>query len=54
MAQGITFAIARPRGRFGAMLRLSGLADRIGDDRIFPSIRSGVQAYREAASHTTG
>ena len=50
MAQGITFAVARPRGRFDAMLRLSGLADRIGDHRIFPSIRSGVQAYHDAVS----
>jgi high affinity sulfate transporter 1 len=52
--QGITFAVARPRGRFDAMLQRSGLAERIGANRIFPSVRSAVQAYRESASLTTG
>jgi high affinity sulfate transporter 1 len=54
VAQGITFAVARPRGRFDAMLHRSGLAERIGANRIFPSVRSAVQAYRETASLTTG
>ena len=53
-AQGITFALARPRGRFYAMLRQSGLEARIGEDRIFPSVQSGVKAFREAAPLTTG
>lgn len=41
----ITFAIARPRGRFKHMLERSGLADRIGSNHVFPSIRSAVQAF---------
>jgi MFS superfamily sulfate permease-like transporter len=45
--QGIVFGIARPRGRFEAMIKLTGLADRIGPDRIFPTIRIGVAAFRE-------
>jgi high affinity sulfate transporter 1 len=52
-AQGITFALARPRGRFNAMLRQTGLAARIGENRIFPSVQSGVKAFREAAPLTT-
>jgi high affinity sulfate transporter 1 len=44
--QGIVFGIARPRGRFEAMLRRTGLAERIGADRIFPTIGIGVAAYR--------
>lgn len=46
-AQGITLAIARSRGVFDAMLRLTGLADRIGAEHLFPSVRSGVHAFIE-------
>jgi high affinity sulfate transporter 1 len=45
-AQGITFAVARPRGMFDVMLRRTGLVARIGADHIFPSVRSGVAAHR--------
>jgi len=45
--EGITFTVARSRGRFDAMLHRSGLADRIGAEHIFPSVRSGVQAFIE-------
>ena len=44
---GITFTIARSRGRFDAMLRRSGLADRIGAEHLFPSVRIGVLAFIE-------
>jgi high affinity sulfate transporter 1 len=44
-AQEITFAIARSRAMFDAMLHRSGLADRIGAEHLFPSVRSGVQAF---------
>jgi high affinity sulfate transporter 1 len=50
-AQGITFAVARSRGLFDTMLRRSGLAASIGAGRIFPSVRSGVQAYQERGGH---
>ena len=44
--QGIIFAIAKPRGRFEAMLKRTGVADKIGPERIFPTIRAGVAAFR--------
>lgn len=44
--QGIVFAIARPKGRFEAMLQLTGIAERMGPGRIFPTIRTGVAAFR--------
>ena len=44
-AQGITLAIARSRGLFNAGLHRSGVADRIGAEHMFPSVRSGVQAF---------
>ena len=55
-AQGTTFAIARSRGLFAVGLHRSGLADRIGADHLFPSVSSGVEAFREhdrlrAAAH---
>ena len=48
-AQGIVFAVARGRGLFEAAFVRSGLAERVGPDRIFPSVRSGVQAYLAAS-----
>jgi MFS superfamily sulfate permease-like transporter len=55
-AQGTTFAIARSRGLFDLALHRSGLADRIGPEHLFPSVRSGVHAFleqdqRQAAGH---
>lgn len=44
---GIVFAIARPRGIFERMLRITGLAERMGENRVFLTIRSGVGAYRK-------
>lgn len=51
--QGITFAIARPQGRFLSMLERSGLADRIGSNHLFPSIRSAVQAFLDNSPTAT-
>jgi high affinity sulfate transporter 1 len=44
--QGIVFAIAKPRGRFESMLKGTGVAEKIGPERIFPTIRAGVAAFR--------
>jgi MFS superfamily sulfate permease-like transporter len=44
-AQGIVFAVARSRGPFDVMLRRMGLAERIGAEQVFPSVRTGVQAF---------
>lgn len=46
-AQDITFAIARSRGLFDAMLHRSGLTDRIGARHRFSSVRTGVDAFLE-------
>jgi high affinity sulfate transporter 1 len=53
-AQGITLAIARSRGRFDAGLKVSGLADLIGAEHMFPTVRSGVQAFLERGQPTAG
>lgn len=45
-AQGITLVVARARGMFGLMLRRTGLAERIGEEHLFPSVRGAVAAYR--------
>jgi sulfate permease, SulP family len=45
-AQGITLAIARPRGQFQALVVASGLVDRIGPTLVFPSVGSAVGAFR--------
>lgn len=52
-AQGITFAIARSRGLFQDMLKRSGLADRIGSNHLFPSIRSAAQAFLDSSPVAT-
>ena len=49
--RGITLAIARPHGLFQQMLDLSGVTGRIGADRLFPTVREGVDAFvREHAA----
>jgi MFS superfamily sulfate permease-like transporter len=42
---GIVLAVARPCGLFLMMLERSGLADRIGPDCMFPTVRDGVDAF---------
>ena len=53
-AQGIVFAVARSRGLFDGMLERSGLAERIGAAHMFPSVRSGVEAYLAQAEALAG
>jgi MFS superfamily sulfate permease-like transporter len=45
--QGIVLAIARAKPPFRTMLERSGLAGRMGKEHLFPSVRAGVQAYRD-------
>ncbi len=49
-ARGITFAIARSRGPFDVMARATGLADRVGAERMFDSVRSGARAFHARAT----
>lgn len=41
----VTFAVARAKHPLRTMLTRTGLAASIGDDRLFPSVRTAVAAY---------
>jgi high affinity sulfate transporter 1 len=47
--RGVTLALARVKQDLRADLRPAGLLDRIGPDRIFPTLPTAVEAYHEAA-----
>jgi SulP family sulfate permease len=47
--QGAVFALARVKQDLLARLRAFGLADKIGEDRLFPTLPTAVQAYQEWA-----
>jgi high affinity sulfate transporter 1 len=51
--RGIVFALARVKQDLRADLAAAGLVDRIGDERIFPTLPTAVQAYVQsyAARH---
>ena len=45
-ARGIVFAMARVKEDLRLMLEAAGLLDKIGEDRIFPTLPTAVDAYR--------
>jgi sulfate permease, SulP family len=45
--RGITFAMARVKQELRDSLRAAGLLDKIGDDRIFPTLPTAVEAYND-------
>jgi MFS superfamily sulfate permease-like transporter len=47
--RGIVFAFARAKAELLDQLRVFGLAERIGDEWIFPTLPTAVEAYREWA-----
>jgi anti-anti-sigma regulatory factor len=47
-AEGIAMAISRARPPVRSILRRTGLEDRIGADRFYPTVRSGVHAIMAA------
>ena len=51
--RGIVFAMARVKQDLRADLAAAGLVDRVGDDRIFSTLPTAVQAYVDwyTASH---
>jgi MFS superfamily sulfate permease-like transporter len=51
---GIVLAIARAKGLFRTVLERSGLADKIGKDRLFPTVRAGVAAFSVSAASLPG
>ena len=44
LKQGISLSVARPKGWFRMMLDRSGVADKIGHDRLFTSVKAAVEA----------
>jgi MFS superfamily sulfate permease-like transporter len=47
--RGIVFAFARAKAELLEQLRVFGLAEKIGDEWIFPTLPTAVEAYREWA-----
>jgi len=45
--RGIVFALARVKQELLVELRAFGLAERVGEDRIFPTLPTAVAAYRD-------
>jgi SulP family sulfate permease len=45
-ARGIVFAMARVKQDLWVMLDAAGLLDKIGEDRIYPTLPTAVDAYR--------
>ena len=45
--RGIVFALARVKQDLRADLAAAGLVDRVGDERIFPTLPTAVQAYAQ-------
>ena len=50
--RGAVFALARVKQDLLARLRAFGLADKIGEDRLFPTLPTAVEAYRKWAAST--
>jgi sulfate permease, SulP family len=48
--KGGVFALARVKQDLLARLRSFGLADTIGEDRLFPTLPTAVEAYKQWAS----
>lgn len=48
--RGIVFAMARVKQDLRESLEAAGLLDRIGDDRIYPTLPTAVEAYRRRIS----
>jgi MFS superfamily sulfate permease-like transporter len=46
--RGIVFAMARVTWHLRVALDAAGLLDKIGDDHIFPTLPTAVQAYRSS------
>jgi SulP family sulfate permease len=52
--RGIVVALARVKRDLADDLEPSGLLDRIGPDRVFPTLPTAVEAFRRWAGTTTG
>ena len=48
--RGAVFALARVKQELLARLKAFGLASKIGDDRLFPTLPTAVAAYRQWAA----
>ena len=45
--QGIVLAVARANQPLQEMLKRAGLTERIGAEHLYPTVRTGVQAFLE-------
>ena len=52
--RGIVFALARVKRDLLDALDAYGLTEKIGADRIFPTLPTAVAAYREWVEHRSG
>ncbi|HSN43839.1 MAG TPA: SulP family inorganic anion transporter, partial [Propionibacteriaceae bacterium] len=52
--QGIIFAMARVKTDLKDQLEASGFLDKVGDDRVFPTLPTAVTAYREWYARESG
>lgn len=46
--RGVVVAIARMKQELAAQLEAAGLLDRVGQDRLFPTLPTAIAAFREA------
>ncbi|MGD9527139.1 SulP family inorganic anion transporter [Pseudonocardia sp.] len=51
--RGVVIALARAKQELVAALRRAGLVDRIGSQRIFPTLPTAVEAYRDWSAATS-
>ena len=49
--RGIVFALARVKAELRDEFRAFGLAEKIGEEKIFPTLPTAVEAYRHWAEH---
>ena len=53
-ARGIVFALARVKQDLRALLDAAGLVDKIGEDRIFMTLPTAVEAFHDRATEPPG
>ncbi len=54
LARGITFAMARVKQDLRDQLRVAGFLDKVGEDRVFPTLPSGMWAFADWYEEQTG
>ena len=52
--RGVVLAFARAKGTLRDLFQRTGLTARIGEEHMFPTIRTGVRAYEERGRTEAG